>query len=54
MNKNFKDLYIKLNDKTKINIKKIIMNEFNFSSYFDINLPDFEAIRPKRFHEFHD
>lgn len=30
------------------------MNEFNFSSYFDINLLDFEVIRPKRFHEFHD
>ena len=51
MNKNFKGLYIKLNEKTKTKIKKIIINELNFSSYFDINLRDFEAILPEMYQD---
>ena len=37
MSLNFRDLYIKLNEKIKQKIKRILLNEFNFSSYFDIN-----------------
>ena len=37
MSLNFRDLYIKLNETIKQKIKRILLNEFNFSSYFDIN-----------------
>ena len=37
MNTNFRDLYTKLNDTIRQKIKRILLNEFNFSSYFHLN-----------------